>query len=385
MLHMSSPPRPMTFVARGTKAQLGLWSIAGLALAATLARFLLYAFLAARHGAVADGFCHWDCGWYLDIARHGYSLEPTNNPPRFDEANWAFFPLYPLLARALAWISPLPELDAAILLSFLATTGFLIVSSLYLQRTRAGFSAALWMGFALAYPYSLYLSFPLSESLYLLLATAVLLALCTMRTYPAAALAALASAARPIGVLFAPLFALKGLLALRKNRSASRIADALLPLLVAPLGLFVFAAFLYWRMGDALAFSHVQTAWGRHLSLYPLLRALQHWDFANLPLRQSASFNLLFALAGLGVGGFLAWRRRFAEAWLCIASILLPLVTSLDSMPRLTLGAPAFLFGLFDLCCAGRPRFIVAAVLGLSFALQLVLLHYWFAGAAFLA
>jgi hypothetical protein len=54
-------------------------------------------------------------------------------------------------------------------------------------------------------------------------------------------------------------------------------------------------------------------------------------------------------------------------------------------MPRLTLGAPAFLFGLFDLCCAGRPPFIVAAVLGLSFALQLVLLQYWFAGAAFLA
>jgi hypothetical protein len=375
----------MTFVARGTKAKFGIWSIAGLALAAASVRFLLYALYAARHGGVADGFCHWDCGWYLDIIHTGYAAEPSENPPRFDEANWAFFPLYPLLARALAWITRLPGPDAAILLSFLATTGFLIVSSLYLQRTRANFSVPLWMGFALAYPYSLYLSFPLSESLYLLLATMALLALCADRPYPGAAFAALASAARPVGVLFAPIFAAKGLLALRKGLSLGRAADALLPVLIAPLGLFVFSAFLYWRMGDALAFSHVQSAWDRHLSLYTLLKAAQHWDFANMPARQSATFNLLLGMAGLGISAFLAWRRRFMEAWLCGASILLPLVTGTDSMQRFTAGTPVFLFGLFDLLCAGRPLPLAGAVLALFGGAQILLLHYWFSGAAFLA
>ncbi|MDR7610786.1 MAG: mannosyltransferase family protein, partial [Armatimonadota bacterium] len=41
---------------------------------------------------------HWDTRWYLDIARRGYSPERL---PYTGEANYAFFPLYPLLMRAL--------------------------------------------------------------------------------------------------------------------------------------------------------------------------------------------------------------------------------------------------------------------------------------------
>ena len=45
--------------------------------------------------------CSWDCGWYQNIAEHGYHAQPTEHP--LGEANWAFFPLFPLLARAAGW------------------------------------------------------------------------------------------------------------------------------------------------------------------------------------------------------------------------------------------------------------------------------------------
>lgn len=37
----------------------------------------------------------WDAGWYKYTIENGYSLEPTNGA----QANWAFFPLYPLIVK----------------------------------------------------------------------------------------------------------------------------------------------------------------------------------------------------------------------------------------------------------------------------------------------
>ncbi len=53
--------------------------------------------LRPENRAIADGFLHWDAGYYLEIARHGY----TPGVPRLA----AFYPLYPYLARAVTKIS----------------------------------------------------------------------------------------------------------------------------------------------------------------------------------------------------------------------------------------------------------------------------------------
>ena len=45
----------------------------------------------------AETFAAWDSGWYFDIARRGYYWSPSG------QSSIAFFPLYPLLMRALAW------------------------------------------------------------------------------------------------------------------------------------------------------------------------------------------------------------------------------------------------------------------------------------------
>ena len=53
--------------------------------------------LRPENRAITDGFLHWDAGYYLEIARHGY----TPGVPRLA----AFYPLYPYLARAVTKIS----------------------------------------------------------------------------------------------------------------------------------------------------------------------------------------------------------------------------------------------------------------------------------------
>ena len=45
----------------------------------------------------AETFAAWDSGWYFDIAQRGYYWNPSG------QSSIAFFPLYPMLMRALAW------------------------------------------------------------------------------------------------------------------------------------------------------------------------------------------------------------------------------------------------------------------------------------------
>ena len=45
----------------------------------------------------AETFAAWDSGWYFDIAQRGYYWSESG------QSSLAFFPLYPLLMRALAW------------------------------------------------------------------------------------------------------------------------------------------------------------------------------------------------------------------------------------------------------------------------------------------
>ena len=55
---------------------------------------------------LAETFAAWDSGWYFDIASRGYYYSATG------ESSVAFFPLYPMTMRMVAW--PFGSSDAAI-------------------------------------------------------------------------------------------------------------------------------------------------------------------------------------------------------------------------------------------------------------------------------
>src|SRR5262245_13644407 len=64
-----------------------------------------------------DQLCNWDCGWYVEIARSGYTrLQATN-----------FFPLYPALGRAFQELTTLEIETSLVLVSNLCGLAALVV------------------------------------------------------------------------------------------------------------------------------------------------------------------------------------------------------------------------------------------------------------------
>jgi len=98
----------------------------------------------------------WDAGWYLEIARDGYRYEPGV------PSNAAFFPLYPLLIRAVHALLLLPENDYWWLVIAIAISN---VAYLLLLLTSRASSDGLWRG--PPFPHN-YLSFNFSDDLFLL-------------------------------------------------------------------------------------------------------------------------------------------------------------------------------------------------------------------------
>src|SRR4051794_38747701 len=216
--------------------------------------------------AIADPvlapLARWDSVWYLTIADSGYGGST---------ARAAFFPLYPALVRAVGTLfggSHAALLVAAFLISLAAFVAALALlyrlTELELGRRPARPTLLLLAVF----PAAVYFGAPYSESLFLLLAVGAFYAARTDRWAWAGACAGLASASRSAGLLLVvPL-------ALIWWQSRPRLTRNAAWLLLAPLGIAAYAAWLGLVEGDAVRFLDVQEAWSRHLAV-PLSGA---WD-----------------------------------------------------------------------------------------------------------
>ena len=338
--------------------------LAALILGTVLLRLGAYAALALPYGGLARAMCRFDCGWYERIAVAGYGAD-AEWPPYGSLPHWAFFPLYPLLLRASVALTGLPARLDGILLSSLCLAGFMAAGAAYLRRTRGEQAApARFIVLAAVVPCGLFFTAVYTEALFALLATLALLGLASARPGAGALAAALASATRPTGILLAPVFGVRGLLALRREG-----LSALLPAVIAPLGLAVFMVAQWIAVGDPLEFSHVQALWNREWRgpQVFLWQGLAAWDWAALGrLEASRSFLAAWGLLGLLASAWLALRRHWAEAWLLAGCVLLPAASGLDSLARFVACNPAFLFAVHDLLARldRRRAWAVLAVLG---------------------
>ncbi len=191
-----------------------------------------------------------DTGSYLSIAETGYHAEFERFP------SYAFYPGYPVVIRAL---TPLVGGDAAVAAIIISNVAFLLalvvlyaLSVRYLEPDKAILS--LWF-LALA-PGAIAYSLAYSESLFLLLAVSAFLAMETRHGWIAGIAFALATFTRVPGILLG-----LPLLLLIIERDGWRPSRAWLPLLLAPLVLAGFFAYLWWLTGDPLATVNAQSFW----------------------------------------------------------------------------------------------------------------------------
>ncbi|UFN50640.1 hypothetical protein LPC08_08495 [Roseomonas sp. OT10] len=335
-------------------------------------RYLAYAAAAVPFGGLAAAMCQWDCGWYVSVAHGGYQIEPL--PDAFDRANWPFFPAFPLLLSAVAPGSWLGHIQAGLVLNGILLAAFVGLAILWSQQTQR--TDPRWAGptelalFLLVWPASFYLSAPLTEALFNTLLLAMLLLWRSGRWLLAGIAAALLSATRPNGVVVVALaalaVALPPLFRLLRARAPADRQEAGLALLQAVafgalggLGVAGFMIFLHRHIGDALAFVHVQVAWGHGFEnpIATLIHGLRANDLdrltGNVAVRRSELFAALIAMASLLVIAWLAWTRRWLETAILTATLVVPLSTGfpigLIGIQRYMLTNPFLILAVWDL------------------------------------
>jgi hypothetical protein len=190
---------------------------------------------------VAPG-ARWDSVWYLAVAHSGYGSDP---------ARPAFFPLYPLVLRALG---------SDIVVGIAVSIACFAIAALLLHRLTAielGPAAAGPAVTALAlFPGSLYFSMVYSEALFLVLSVGAVYAARTGRWAWAGALGALGAATRSAGVVLLVPLALLWWAHSRRARDGAW-------LVLVPLGVAAFCAALAFAGHDALAPFDSQAHWYR--------------------------------------------------------------------------------------------------------------------------
>lgn len=224
--------------------------------------------LAGRH-SLHYVFTVWDGRWYERIARSGY---PTAVPQgdfyagtgRHVQSEIAFFPLYPVLVRALDAVLPGGADVAGVVLSFITgavgTVLVWLIADKVAGRPAADRAAVL---FAFS-PGAFVLSLVYAEGLLIVLSAACLLALLERRWLLAGALAALATATRPNGTAVIAACVWAAGVAVWKRREWRAVVAPLL----APAGMLGFFAFLWWHTGETLIWFRVQyQGWGERIDL----------------------------------------------------------------------------------------------------------------------
>jgi hypothetical protein len=228
----------------------------------------------------AETFAAWDSGWYFDIARRGYYWSPSG------QSSLAFFPLYPLLMRVLAW--PFGGGDRALWVSGIVLACVCLLAGLAVlhrlaERLLGGRDAARRSVLYVAvFPFAYFFTQVYAESLFLLTSVAAVAAALASRWPLAGVMGALAVLTRPNGILLgAPLL----LLALGGRPRLGELARRLLALAPLPLAFLGFCAFALRLSGDPLGWLHAQSQWGYSVGHAPsveLMRLLDGIERAGL-------------------------------------------------------------------------------------------------------
>ncbi|MBN2241887.1 MAG: hypothetical protein JW793_04290 [Acidobacteria bacterium] len=272
-----------------------------------------------------EALCRWDCGWYRSIAVGGYDLKPHGHE-KGDAANWAFFPLFPLSAGLLS-ATELVSVDLALILTgklFFFTAVFSFI--LFAGEWRPGLSPWIAGSVAAFNPYGIYGNTGYSESLFMTLTCLSLYFLKRDRFILSGLLGGFLTGTRPVGGSIGFAYLLR---AVRRWRCFKNRTAILLGLCLVPAGLAAFMLFLHFRMGDALAFMHLQfAAWNHELSnpLYHLWRV-----FDRTSVSAAAGISLAVAFPAMA---WLAISRHYELLTFTLFATFIPLCANLIAMPR---------------------------------------------------
>jgi hypothetical protein len=370
----------------------------------------------------------WDASWYLVIAHYGYRPDLGS----VTSSRTAFFPLYPLVLKAISGLA-VPPVLAGVALSLLAFApalyGIHRLTTLELGAGPAGASVArLAVALTAFAPMAFFFTAVYSESLYLALSVGVFWCARQGRWAGAAALAALAGATRSTGIVLALPVLILYLYGPRRDRPPDlpaprlrqdhavhprspttlaafasllrpryRLRRDILWLALIPVGIGLYLAYLALDGGSATMPFHAQQVWSRHfagpyLGVWDGARAAfqgarqllsgqsRHAYFlpvSGSPLVAAGHNTILFVFLTFACVALAGVLRRLPLAYgaYVLAALALPLSYPVAAQPLMSL--PRFLVVLFPLTMwlaawlAPRPRVSRATLLASALLMSL--------------
>ena len=281
-----------------------------------------------------------DGGWYADIASHGYEQRS------FDvarQANWAFFPLQPLLWRVATTVVADAAAAGFLIANICFFVGLVVLHRLVRELRYEDDVADRTLMFLAFCPTSYFFSLPWTESLFLMLTASTFLAAVKERWGMVFVFGALACACRFSGLFLAP--SLVFWLWPRRNEIGWRPWAAIAAM---PAGLAAFMLVLWRACGNPFAFADIQQTWGRHLTIpyraFGVVLLKPYFLASDWNLRP---LNFVAFVSGvLAVCWLIRRRADYGLATFLGLGLLAPAMTgSLTSLARYT-------FGLFPVAIA---------------------------------
>jgi hypothetical protein len=336
---------------------------------------------------VHQGLLSWDAGWYESIAAHGYVASGTESV--------RFFPGFPMLARALAWLPGVTAGTAVIIVANLATLGALTALGVLVRRDLGDAALArrsVWL-LALAPPaYAFVLGY--ADSLLLLLAIATMLAIRRHRWWWAAAAAFPAGLVRPVGALLVVPVLVEVVREHWMGRAAPGTpgADPTMPATVPPRGGWAGTVaktaavvaplagagwYLGWvgaQFGDALLPLRVQQEQGHRGAITAPFSSMWHNAVSVLHGHHLGSALHIPWVVLCLVLLVLVYRRLPASYAAFATAVLAVSLTSsnLDSFERYALGAFPLVIAASTLTARRRVEIIVLVLSGTAMAVYTV-------------
>lgn len=320
-----------------------------------------------------------DAGWYKSIIEEGYMKTPLESGQP-GAANWAFFPLYPLITGVISDVTGIASTVVGPLVSTVLFIAAVMVIFRYATLTRNRDNAILAVTIFSFGPYSFYFSCFYTEALFLLLVACSFYYLEKKEWLAAGLCGALLSATRPTGVLiFFPLLVKmitsydadkKSLPSLARHIFSDE--KKILALSVVPLGLFSYATYLYFLVGDPFAFKNVEIAWDRDFS-NPLIVL-----YKGLTGSMAHKYLAFWGILGMACSAYLYHNKKYSEAIFGFVLITISASTAVFSLQRYFIGSFVLVLALSDII--GKSNSIKWPGTCFMCSMNVLLLFLWFLG-----
>lgn len=317
-----------------------IWLLFFFVLFANIIHIAISTLLAPSGISLATATCQWDCLWYKEIATYNYTAIPRlYDTKRLAQADWAFFPLYPLATRLVEKISHLNfEWSGLILNSFLWTS---IITLIYrdVSKRIGKVSPLLFTLFCLMYPFNIWYHSQYSEAIYGFFLILLVVGMQNNSFIISSFSSFFLSLSRPTGFILTCILSMQGFFIKIKDNFSSDKTDLVEKLLFYSLtvvsagaGLAFFILYLYNITGDGLAFLHVEKTWGK--GVFPA------FDLAQYMLHKRRIIFFFYLIISI----WLTWKMR-AKMWrlnmtIVISTLLLACCSGIASIERYIFSNP---------------------------------------------